>query len=214
MADYKQTFINVVVLGNLNPQILNHDWLVKQRILPTGVSPSNKDHTETPFTQYVSIPQMATLAYGPLVFTVELNKFVLQNNTPTIDLRIFKTAQRYFEKLPHTPVKKLGYNVHGVITFSTEEEERNFDNKFVSYNSTLSSILGATDIHFGFTALYSQDSVLYRLECSKSTDHSEAHINFNCEFDVDNVESMLPFLGEAKKYIRKIDKHNRTLANL
>ncbi len=55
MAKYTQTYTNVVVLGSMNPQILTHNWLVKERIIPKKVFDSAAQKGN-PFTQFISTP--------------------------------------------------------------------------------------------------------------------------------------------------------------
>ena len=130
MSVYAQTNMNVVVIGNMNPQILNHNWLLMEKIIPPKLLASEQD--VVPFSNYISTPPFATITYGKLSFNVEINKFTLQDNQTDLNTEMFSIAKHYFSKLSHTPVQKLGFNLHATVKFNSVKEEKRFINKWIS----------------------------------------------------------------------------------
>ncbi len=213
MAKYTQTYTNVVVLGSMNPQILTHNWLVKERIISKKVFDSTT-RKGNPFTQFISTPPFVQLAYGNLLFTVEMGKFVLQQNEPRIDNNIFKIAKRYFETLHHTPVHKIGFNVHGSLQFDSRREESLFDKKYLSCGESLKALTGNLKHKIGFELSYKKDRAFYELQCRKAKTKAEANINCNCEFDVSSPAKITSVLAGVIRHVRDMDKLNRSLVKI
>lgn len=213
MAKYTQKYTNVVVLGNMNPQILTHHWLVKERIISRKVFDSTTRNGKA-FTQFVSTPPLVQLTYGSLSFTVDLGKFILQQTKSCIDSNIFKIAKRYFETLHHTPVQKIGFNVHGSLRFDSRKEESLFDKKYLSCGESLKSLIGNIKHKIGFTLSYQKGRAFYKLQCSKVKTKAEANINCNCEFDVSSPANMISVLEGAIRHVRDMDKLNRSLVEI
>ena len=213
MAKYTQTYTNVVVLGNMNPQILTHNWLVKERIISKKVFGSTEQRAN-PFTQFISTPPFVQLAYGNLLFTVEIGKFVLQQNEARIDNNIFKIAKRYFETLHHTPVQKIGFNVHGILQFDSRRDESLFDKRYLSCGESLKELTGNLKHKIGFEISYKQGRAFYGLQCSKVKTKAEANINCNWEFDVSSPANVTSVLESVAGNIRYMDKLNRSLITI
>jgi len=213
MAEYTHNSVSIVVLGHMNPAILNHDWLEKQQIIPKKffAQPAQSD---SPFIQFLSTPPMAQLVYGEIVFTVEMGKFILKSNQPSVKADAFNVAKRYFEKLPHTPLAKVGFNVSGIIKFDSKQEEKSFDKKCVSCGDSLLTLINKRDIEIGFTLQYEEGKGCYRLDCTKERKARKAYLNCNWEFDVTAANRLIGILGEGDKYARKMDKLNRSIAEI
>lgn len=213
MAKYTQKYTNVVVLGNMNPQILTHNWLVKEKIISRKVFDSVALN-DKPFTQFISTPPLVQLAYGNLVFTVDLGKFILQQNGSCIDSNIFKIAKRYFETLHHTPVQKIGFNVHGSLRFDSRKEESLFDKRYLSCGESLKALIGNVKHKIGFTLSYKKGCAFYKLQCTKAKTKARANINCNCEFDMSSPANISSVLADAIRHVREMDKLNRSLVKI
>jgi len=213
MAEYTHNSVSVVVLGHMNPAILNHDWLVQQRIIPKKFFVQSAQ-SDSPFIQFLSTPPMAQLVYGEIVFTVEMGKFILKAKQPTVKADAFNVAKRYFEKLPHTPLVKVGFNVSGIVKFDSKQEEKSFDKKCVSCGDSLLTLINKPDIEIGFTVQYQEGEGCYRLDCTKERKARKAYLNCNCEFDVTTSTRLIEILAEGNKYARKMDKLNRSIAKI
>ncbi len=213
MSVYTQTKINVVVIGNMNPQILNHNWLLKEKIIPPKLLASGQD--VVPFSNYVSTPPFTTITYGKLSFNVDINRFTLQGNQNDLNTEVFSIAKKYFSKLSHTPVQKLGFNLYATVKFDSTEEEKGFINKWVSSSDSLKELFNNRNIQLGFTVISKKGKVRYQLSCiRKSVDRKNILLNCNCEFDVSNTNQLVKYLSEAGQYISQMNKLNRSLSQI
>jgi len=109
MIDYKNDYINLVVLGNFNPSILTHDFLVKECGFDLGSEPSSKGP---------SIPVVASLDYDKISFLADLGRLQITEKSckePKVSqLPIYLNA--YLQKLPYTPITKCGANLSYELT--------------------------------------------------------------------------------------------------
>ena len=214
MAEYKHNFVNVTVLGRMNPQILTHDWLVKNRIINSRDF-VNKDANQLAFSNYVNIPPMTQLAYGPLVFTVEENKFVLSDSKAGIGkTKIYRMARQYFKLLSHTPLTKVGFNVQGTLTFKNAREMKEFDSKYISCGEALKQIAIGKGEKISFIVNTKKGKAVYRLTCTKHPDEPKAILSGNCEFDIKDSAGLLEILSVALKYVKELDQQQRDMAKI
>ena len=103
MVDYKNDYINLVVLGSFNPSILTHDFLVKECEFALGNEPSSKGP---------SVPVIASLDYGEITFFADLGRLqITEKNCKEPELsQIPIYLNTYLQKLPYTPISKCGVN--------------------------------------------------------------------------------------------------------
>lgn len=213
MSEYAQTNMNVVVIGNMNPQILNHNWLSEEKIIPPKLRASGQDIV--PFSNYISTPPFASITYGKLSFNVDINKFTLQDNQNDLNSEMFNIAKKYFSKLSHTPVQKLGFNLHATVKFNSAEEEKRFINKWISSIDSLKELFNDRNIQLGFTVISKKGKVCYQLSCIRNRiDRKNILLNCNCEFDVSNTSQLVKYLSEAGQYISQMNKLSRSLSKI
>ena len=67
MPSFKYKFFNIVVLGRHNPQILTHDFLINNKILPVTQEPfltllREAKEKVKPFNQFISTPPSPLLS--------------------------------------------------------------------------------------------------------------------------------------------------------
>ena len=211
MAEYKHNYVNVTVLGRMNPQILTHDWLVKTKIITKRVFVT-KDSTQPPFSQFISTPPMTHLAYGPLVFTVDENKFVLTDSKARGKTKIYDMTQKYFSKLSHTPLTKIGFNVQGIVTFSTRNEEKKFDGKYISCGEALREITIGKNERLGFSVRTKKDKAIYILTCTKHPEEPKVILNSNCEFCISDSQGLSVILLKASEFVQQLSKQQKEMA--
>lgn len=103
MIDYKNDYINLVVLGNFNPSILTHDFLVKECGFDLGDKPGSKGPP---------MPVVASMDYDKTTFFADLGRLQITERNckypKSSQLPIYLNA--YLQKLPYTPITKCGAN--------------------------------------------------------------------------------------------------------
>ena len=130
--------INVVVLGNFNPSILTHKFLVTE----CGFALGNKPTKETP-----SMPVIASLEYDGVSFFADLGRFQIteKNCKEPKQSKLPNYLGTYLEKLPHTPITKCGAN----FSYNVEIEEaklNQIEQKLLSNRQYFCKTLDATEI--------------------------------------------------------------------
>ncbi len=95
--------INIVVLGNFNPSILTHHFLVTECGLDLG--------QEQPKQQ--QLPVLASISYDGISFFADLSRFQIteKNCANPKQSKLPEYLDTYLEKLPYTPVTKCGTNL-------------------------------------------------------------------------------------------------------
>lgn len=96
-------YINLVVLGNFNPSILTHDFLVKE----CGIVLGDKPIKENP-----PMPVVASLEYEKISFFADLGRLQIteKNCKEPKQSKLPSYLDTYLKKLPHTPITKSGAN--------------------------------------------------------------------------------------------------------
>jgi len=109
MIDYKNDYINLVVLGNFNPSILTHDFLVSDCGFDLGNEPTAKGPP---------IPVVASLDYDKISFFADLGRLqITERNCKDPKLsQMPHYLNTYLQKLPYTPVTKCGANFSYELT--------------------------------------------------------------------------------------------------
>ena len=214
MAEYKHSFVNVTVLGRMNPQILTHDWLVKNKII-TWRDFVTRDKTKVPFSTYFNTPPMTQLAYGPLIFTIEESKFVLSDSKAGIEKsKIYRMADKYFDLLPHTPLTKVGFNVQGILTFKNTKEMKEFDSKYINCGEALKQMAIGKGERISFAVSTKEGKAVYRLTCTKHPEEPKAILGGNCEFDIKDSAGLLEILSDSVKYVEELGQQQREIAKI
>ena len=112
---YENTQTSLVVVGQLNPAILSHDFLDRNAILPSGLVEGQPSPTITPL--------LSLLEYQDrLKIIVEMGRFIAQSNLAGAAKLLPDLVAKYFETLPHTPLQSVGINFHGELHPGTADE--------------------------------------------------------------------------------------------
>lgn len=96
-------YVNVVVLGNFNPNILTHQFLVTECGFDLGREPKK---------QIQQIPIAASVEYDKIFFFADLGRFEIKEEA-CVDPQKSKVPyylETYLNTLPYTPIKKCGAN--------------------------------------------------------------------------------------------------------
>lgn len=101
--------IDATVVGNFNPAILRHIFLVEE---------CHIDDLGDPIEQSPPLPMVSHIKYKDVWWTVELNRMTVRDLTltdkaPTLLLK-------YLDTLPHTPLKAAGINFFGTFLVSND----------------------------------------------------------------------------------------------
>ncbi len=207
MPVFSPKFFSIVFTGRQNPQILNHDFLINNRVLPTKREPFKsliRDSSEktTPFTEYLSTPVVTTLVYKWISIIVEEGRFQIKDNNFRIPSKspIISITNKYFgEHLRYTPFQLGGINFAGELNFTNENDEIAFDKKlgidcktFAKYFKIEKKVQYSTKLNYPLN----EDRI--ELLVDKSKKHQEkAMLNFNFEFTYHDIDSFISKLDKA-----------------
>ena len=219
MPIFEGKFFSIIFLGRQNPQILNHDFLINNKILPEDVEPFDElllKEKPKQFTEFVSTPILTAINYNFIKIIIEENRYQIT------DLRfldpllspIIPITKKYFgEILKYTPLKLGGINLNGIIKFADKEDEEVFDKQFGLYHKNLLEIFGdGEDIRLGLTLSFPWNKGILEVNLPKNKDCSEpGAINFNYEFKYENMDSFIKNLDDLEIIY---DKFNNILDKL
>ena len=201
MATFHGRYFSIVFVGRQNPQILNHDFLVTNNILPRGDLPFSElfaNQPDEPFSQFFSTPVLTVIRYGPISLIVQEDRYQIKEEMfedPALST-ITGITRAYFEKLRHTPIQLGGINLNGIIRFNDMEDERTFDGLLGINRPNLTNLVGAMDHRTSITTESSWEKGLMQFRVTKLRSGSqEAEVNFNHEFSFDDFGDIDAFLS-------------------
>jgi len=205
MPRFEGKFLSVVLVGHQNPQILNHDFLVKNNILPVDKDPFktliDKD-AGRPFDEFVSVPILATIRYGHVSITVQEDRYQILDNRfgSPADSPIFDITRNYFQKhLKYTPFTVGGMNLNGIIYFSDLSDELKFDERLGINRPKFAELLRADGIRTGATVAAAHRNGLIEVQIAKPKDGSPvALFNLNYEFKYEEIGTFMANLDDAE----------------
>lgn len=221
MPVFSPKFFSIVFIGRQNPQILNHDFLIKNRILPATREPfksliKNSSEKTPPFTEYLSTPIVTTLVYKWIAIITEEGRFQIKDNKFGIPSKspIVSITKKYFgEHLKYTPFQLGGINFAGQLNFANENDEIAFDKKLGIDSNVFANIIKIKgEIQYSTKINYPLNEDRLELRVDKSKKHQErAELNFNCEFSYDNIDSFISKLDEADRIYEIFQKMLKNL---
>lgn len=210
MPTFEGQFVSIVLLGRQNPQILNHDFLVNNRILPEDQEPFSDFLKREPgqqYSQFISLPVLSTIAYGPISITVQENTFQIKDDRfqDPAGSPIISVVRKYFgAHLKYTPFHLGGFNLHGLIRYSDDEDERKLDEHFGVNRTRVKDIAGSDDVHtsLALRSPWHKGTMEVRLTKPAAWDNT-AEFNFNYEFAYADIDSFLRNLDDAGMIYRR-----------
>jgi hypothetical protein len=217
MANLKKNFLSFVALGGQNPQILNLDFLKTNNIIPVNAPPFDKLlKQEKPLKKFVSVPGIANLVLGNVEFVIDQRMFQIRETELSQwgETKIVDIAKKYFEVLPHTPLKLVGVNFNSTIIFETPEEAANCQKLCLPDGSQFPRIISRDNIIASSVLRYPyQDGggrIMLTVE-QPNKENTERMININYEFDFTNWSN---FNGELAQFSEIADYVESVFAEL
>jgi hypothetical protein len=211
MPIFNPKFFSIVFLGSQNPQILNHDFLINNKILPIEKEPfkslmEGASQGNPPFTQYISTPLVTTLTYKWISIIIEQNRYQIKDthfNMP-LESPIISILRGYFGRmLRHTPLTLGGINFGGNIVFSDAEDETIFDENMGINRQKFQSRLGLVKAQYSpkIRLVWGEEQDgQFELSLKKSkslTPIGTCAVNFNFEFFYKDMPSFLEMIDET-----------------
>jgi len=189
MASQNKNFISLVALGGQNPQILNLDFLTKEKIIPVDKAPFDALlKQEKPLKKFVSVPGLTNLIIGDIEFVVDEQRFQIRDRVISewTETTILNIASKYFKVLHYTPLKIVGINLNSTIAFSSEEEARSCQELCLPRDSRLVSIVSNDNISASLALRYPYDEggrITLTIE-QPNKEKDKRVVNLNYEFDL------------------------------
>lgn len=218
MIKFVPKYFSIIFLGRQNPQILSHDFLLKNSILPLDKPPfidiEKKSIEEKPFDGFISTPVLTNLTYKNINIAIEESRFQITDNL-NIDpanspVSIF--TKNYFSVLKYTPLSAGGINFSGHILFDSLGEKTGLEDKFISARNGFYKDLGISDFEASLKILFPFNQNKIELTVSRLRANELAKlVNFNYEFAFKDINSFLSNLDEAGVLF---DKFNAILTKL
>jgi len=193
MAHVKSNFSSVVAIGGQNPQILNVDFLKCNNIIPVDKPPFAELLTkEKPFQAFVSTPPFARLVMNNYEFIVDERRFQVKDNNPEnwTNTLIYEIAINYYTLLQHTPVKAIGLNFNSRIIFENDDESAKFQKILLADDSTIVNIIGQCECSSALDLRFPYNDNRVDLTLGHLTKNKCRVVNFNYEFDFENLEQL------------------------
>lgn len=218
MPNFSGQFFSIVIVGKHNPQILNHNFLINNEILPVTEEPFKSllaKEGENPFTEFVSTPVLATIKYGSISMVIEESRYQIKDSNygdPATSSIVNITKKYFGEILKYTPISVGGINLSGNITFDDEKDEQGFNERFGVNIDTLCTHAGTQNIRLGMNLafLWLEGLVDVQIPRLKGAPNSRK-INFNYEFKYNKTKD---FFGNLDKVNQISEKFRELLKSL
>ena len=216
MATFKGRYFSIIFIGKQNPQILNHDFLVKHNILPENKEPFQTlfaNSESNPFSEFISTPVLTSLKYGPIIITIEENRYQIVDNSfdEPLSSPIIEITKKYFGNiLRYTPFIVGGFNFKGILKFDDLKDEESFDNNLGVDRNRIRNLLDENDVRMGLTLSYPWNNGIIEINLPKAKERLKpGEINFNYEFNYKNIDDFIKRLDDLplvyEKFINFIE---------
>lgn len=198
---FEPKFFSIILIGRLNPQILTHDFLLKNNILPLDKSPFKDiqvtNPEQKPYDNFISTPVVARLQYRNINVVIEEGRYQITDNSGVDPLGSVITdfTKNYFTVLKFTPLALGGINFNTLIHFESAKEKRSFEDMFiVDRNNFYKDLIGNCNFELGFQIECPCADGKSRIKVAIDNRANELTkvLNFNWEFGLNNgMESLL-----------------------
>ena len=212
MPIFKGRFLSIIFIGGLNPQILNHDFLLNNGIIPKDQEPFKEFliGDGKSFTDFISTPPFASIKYGPISITVDEKSYQIVDarfkNKPSN--MIIEITKKYFgEILKFTPLRVGGINLNGIIQFNDAQDEQKFDALLGITKKNLTEISNTDDVRVGIEFTFPWKNGMIAVQVSKPRDRKKpGKLQLNYEFWDKNLDVLLKNLDDFDQlYTKFID---------
>lgn len=218
MTRFDQKIFSIIFVGRQNPQILNHEFLLKNNIFPTDKLPFKDipldSKEKKPFDNFVSIPVMANLRYKNVNITIEENRYQISDKLKGApnESSIIEFTKRYFNLLRYTPITVGGFNFKGSILFDSDADRSALENKLIIDKKKICESLGLKGFESSFKLEYPCENGRAMLSIQNvRINKMIKNVNFNYEFNYKDIDSFLKNLdlvsllyGKFKSILKKI----------
>lgn len=189
MFEIEKSVVNLTVVGRPNPQILTVDFLRGNKIIPKDEKPFKKLlRQETPFTEFISTPVMAKLAFDHVEIIADQARilFVDRKVVDWARTPIASIGRKYFAVLKHTPVRLVGFNLTAILTTDDAAALQTLQEICLPKNSRILDIIGQDSVSADAVLRYPYSADEGRITLSirrTGKDKDECNINLNHEVD-------------------------------
>jgi len=204
MAKFEIRFFSIVLIGRQNPKIINHDFLVKNKILPTTLEPFKKLiklNQETIFSEFISTPVLASMKYDYISIVVQEDRYqIVDSKFKTFkETPIIIFTKNYFGKtLQYTPFSLGGMNLNAQISYENKKDESEFDKSLGLNKARFKKLTNANDIRIGSTFTYPFEDGYIEVQIIKPKERNKpARVNFNYEFPYNDINSFMKYLDKG-----------------
>lgn len=204
MITCQPKFFSIILIGRQNPQILNHDFLLKNNIIPFDKSPFkdivSKQPEEKPFNDFLSTPLLTKLTYKNINIIIEESRYQITDisNIPPADSPIVIFTKNYFSVLKYTPFVLGGFNFNYQLFFSSKDEKVDFEDSFLSDRNGIYKELGIKNFEISLQVACPFNQNKIEISISKVIGNELVKVlNFNYEFRYKDIDSFLGYLDEV-----------------
>lgn len=204
MITCQPKFFSIILIGRQNPQILNHDFLLKSNIIPFDKSPfkdiTTKQPEEKPYSDFLSTPVLTKLTYKNIDIVIEEGRYQITDisSTPPTDSPIVIFTKNYFSVLKYTPFVLGGFNFHNFLSFGSKDEKIEFEDRFIADRNSTYKELGINnfEISLQMACPFNQNKIEISIAKVMANDLVKI-FNFNYEFRYKDIDSFLGTLDEV-----------------
>lgn len=212
MPRFTGRFLSIVFIGRQNPQILNHDFLISNEVLPREDDPFKKlfaENSPQPFTEFISTPVLSSIKYGPISITIEESRYQIRDDrfSRPLSSPIVQITKNYFGKLlRHTPLYVGGFNLSGIIEFTDPDDEQNFDRRLGMSREQLCKMADADEIRVSIFFSFCWKNGMIEIRLPKPKELTKpGEFNFNYEFKYQDIDNFLANLEDFEQVYDKFD---------
>jgi len=197
-------YINLVVLGNFNPSILTHNFLVTE----CGFTLGNKPIKENP-----PMPVVASLEYDGISFFADLGRLQIteKNCENPKQSKLPNYLGIYLDKLSYTPITKCGANFNYDIEIQ-KTKSGNIEQKLLKDRQHFRRVLDTDEIGLEVAFSISSESETVKnwtlrtmtqsgessttMNVSMTGEPNTVKVNFNYEINLDQEHSNIKKITE------------------
>ncbi len=215
MPSFTPKFFSIVLLGRQNPQILNHNFLIENNVIPVQSEPfksliEESSDKKQPFTEYISTPVVTTLRYKWISIIIEENRFQIKDDkfeNPSKSLIIGITKNYFGNLLRYTPFRLGGINFFGELNFINEKDESDFDHVLGvdSHKSQLFLKTAKARYSTKIDSSWNGDKIEIRINKPKEG-LEKGEINFNYEYNYEDIDSFINKLYKTNNVYKKFNE--------